>query len=84
MVAEAFPLPSAAVGEILTNERQAEAVSRAVESVSAALSALRSGFTPDAVLTEAEAAMAALGELTGQNIREEITNRIFSRFCVGK
>ena len=84
LVAEAFPLPNAAVGEILTNARQAEAVGRAVESVTAAIEALRSGITPDAVLTEAEAAMGALGELTGQNIREEITNRIFSRFCVGK
>ena len=40
--------------------------------------------TPDAVLTEAEEAMAAIGELTGVSIREDITNRIFARFCVGK
>ena len=41
-------------------------------------------MTPDAVLTMAEDAMQALGELTGVEIREDITNRIFSRFCVGK
>ena len=42
------------------------------------------GVTPDAVLTEAEQAMDALGELTGKHIREDVTNRIFARFCVGK
>ena len=42
------------------------------------------GVTPDAVLTEAEEAMSAIGELTGASILEDITNRIFARFCVGK
>ena len=41
-------------------------------------------MTPDIILTETDEAMAALGELTGTNIREDITNQIFSRFCVGK
>ena len=41
-------------------------------------------MTPDAVLLDAEAAMTALGELTGRVVREDITNRIFERFCVGK
>ena len=31
-----------------------------------------------------EEAMAALGEVTGRTVREDITNRIFERFCVGK
>lgn len=83
-VAALFPLPDAPAGEILTNARHADAVSRALESLRAALDAMQLGVTPDAVLTEAEEAMGALGELTGASIREDITNRIFSRFCVGK
>jgi len=71
-------------GSVLTNARQAEAVSRAARSISAALSSLRQGMTPDAVLVDVEGAMEALGEVTGQVMREEITNRIFERFCVGK
>ena len=31
-----------------------------------------------------EEAMAALGELTGRTVREDVTARIFERFCVGK
>ena len=84
-VAEIFPSDAEApAGEILTNARQAEAVRRALQSVTAARSAMDCGLTPDAVLTETEEAMAALGELTGKTVREDITNRIFERFCVGK
>lgn len=83
-VREAFPLPSVPAGEILTNARQFDAVSRALESMYAAQEAMSLGQTPDIVLTETEAALAALGELTGRTVREEVTNRIFERFCVGK
>ncbi len=79
-----FPLPQVSAGEILTNERQAEAVSRSLDSLRAAVAAMDSGITPDAVLTECEAAMDALGELTGRVIRQDVTDRIFERFCVGK
>ena len=71
-------------GSILTNPRQAEAVGRAAEAIDRALAAMEAGITPDAVLTELEAALEALGELTGRSVREDITQRIFERFCVGK
>ena len=83
-VRELFPEPSAPAGEILTNARQFDAVSRALESMKAAEDAMKNGCTPDIVLTETETAMAALGELTGRTVRKEVTNRIFERFCVGK
>jgi tRNA modification GTPase len=83
-ISKLFPMPGVPAGEILTNTRQEEAVSRALESLQAALEAMTEGVTPDAVLTEAEEAMAALGELTGKSVREDVTDRIFSRFCVGK
>ena len=79
-----FPLPAVPAGEILTNARQAEAVGRALEALEAARGAMREGQTPDIVLTEAEGAMAAIGELTGRSVREDVTDRIFRRFCVGK
>lgn len=83
-VAELFPAPAAPAGEILTNARQAEAVGRALAALDAARDALASGLTPDAVLTEAEDALSALSELTGRSVRDDVTDRIFSRFCVGK
>ena len=71
-------------GEILTNARQEEAASRAREAVRRAREALQAGMTPDALLTDVEEALSALGELTGQSVREDVTDRIFSKFCVGK
>ena len=83
-VAERFGAQDQADGSILTNARQAGAVERAAQAVDAAIAAMEAGMTPDAVLLDVEAAMEALGELTGRSIREDITNRIFERFCVGK
>lgn len=84
-VAALFPADAdVPCGEIITNARQADAVGRALASVSAALDAMKEGITPDAVLTTVEDAMAALGELTGKSVRSDVVNRIFERFCVGK
>ena len=71
-------------GSVLTNARQADAIRRAAEAMGRARDGLEDGFTPDAVLTDVEEAMEAMGELSGRTIREDITNRIFERFCVGK
>ena len=71
-------------GSVLTNARQFGAIKRAYDAILRAESALLRGITPDAVLTDAEDAMQALGEVTGRTVREDITNRIFERFCVGK
>ena len=84
-VAALFPRESGTpYGQMLTNQRQEEATGRARAAVHRAREALEAGVTPDALLTDVEEALAALGELTGQSVREDITDRIFSRFCVGK
>ena len=71
-------------GSILTNARQFDACRRAYEAMLQALQSLGLGLTPDAVLTDVEEAMEAMGEVTGATVREDITARIFERFCVGK
>ncbi len=71
-------------GSVLTNPRQFDAIRRAYEAMLAALQGLKLGLTPDAVLTDVETAMEAMGEVTGATVREDITARIFERFCVGK
>lgn len=80
MFAEALPCD----GSILTNARQFDACRRAYESMLESLKGLQLGQTPDAVLMDVEAAMEAMGEVTGATVREDITARIFERFCVGK
>ena len=79
-----YPAGEGRPGELLTNARQADAVSRALAAVRSARGALRTGMTPDVVLTDAETALEALGELNGKHIRDDLIQTIFSRFCVGK
>ena len=71
-------------GSILTNARQYDACRRAYEAMLRSLQGLKLNQTPDLVLTDVEAAMEAMGEVTGATVREDITARIFERFCVGK
>lgn len=84
VVEEMFAGSAPCDGSLLTNARQYDAIRRAYESMGQATKGLRAGLTPDAVLTDVEAAMEAMGEVTGATIREDITARIFERFCVGK
>lgn len=83
-VSELFSDDTAVDGEVITNARQYDAVSRACACITRALDAVDSGMTFDAILTDAEQAMYALGELSGKTVKEDILSNIFSRFCVGK
>ena len=71
-------------GSLLTDRRQEDAARRALAALRRGREALESGLTPDAVLTDVEEALDAIGELTGRAAKEEIVSAIFSRFCVGK
>ena len=84
VVDEMFEGEAPCDGSVLTNARQFDAIRRAYEAMLSALKGLKLGLTPDAVLTDVEEAMEAMGEVTGATIREDITARIFERFCVGK
>ena len=84
-VAALFPAePEGQAGAMLTNARQVEAANRARGAVERGAEALRSGLAPDAAVADVEEALSALGELTGRTVREDVTARIFERFCVGK
>ena len=83
-IKELYPLGTEDRGTLLTNPRQAEAVTRALHAIGRANTAYRAGFTPDAILTDTEDAISALGELSGKTLREDLVHAIFSRFCVGK
>ncbi len=84
VVDELFERNTPCDGSVLTNARQYNAIRRAYEAILSAIQGLKLGLTPDAVLLDVEAAMEAMGEVTGATVREDITARIFERFCVGK
>lgn len=69
---------------ILSNERQRLAVSNALSSVIEARTALETGLTYDAVTVSLEDAISNLLELTGESTSDEVIDRVFHNFCVGK
>ena len=72
-------------GEVLvTSPRQAALLRRALDSVNAALASAQAGMTADAFLLDVEQAIRFLGEVTGEDVSQDVVKDIFSRFCVGK
>ena len=80
-----FPLDAdEELGSVLTNARQFDAARRGGAFLAQAAESLRQGVPPDAVIADLELALEALGELNGTSLREDMTARIFEKFCVGK
>ena len=69
---------------VISGARQHAAVLRAAELLSSACEGLSMGLTVDICGSDIESAMAALGEIEGREVTEDIVSDIFSHFCVGK
>lgn len=69
---------------MLANERQRLSAQHALEALAEAADALETGMTMDAVTVAIETAISALLELSGGKVSEEVVDRVFSHFCVGK
>lgn len=69
---------------LVANERQHECVMRAIDGIKTSLDAVNLGLTLDAVSVGIEQAINSLCELTGERASEEIIDRVFSKFCIGK
>ncbi len=69
---------------ILSSARQYASAKAAEEHLRHACDALVCGFTQDVAGMDLELALARLREVDGRGVTEEITDRIFHRFCVGK
>lgn len=69
---------------VITNARQASALTIALEKVEEAKSRLNIGESPDIVCFSLEEALASLDEIDARGVSETVVNTIFSRFCVGK
>lgn len=68
----------------LSNTRQINLITRALESLNEAINAAQLGLEVDIVLIDYTNTFNLLGEVIGENTSEELINELFSRFCLGK
>ena len=69
---------------MLTTLRHFEAVSGAIASLAAARAAVHAKTPHEMLLLDLYSALRHLDSLTGATTAEDILNRIFSSFCIGK
>ncbi|MCI1999433.1 MAG: tRNA uridine-5-carboxymethylaminomethyl(34) synthesis GTPase MnmE [Clostridia bacterium] len=71
-------------GLIISNSRHKNALYEATQSLKRAINTIDSGMPEDFVSMDLSQAVENLGEITGESMQEDLLNRIFERFCVGK
>jgi len=69
---------------VITDARHAAALEQAMRSLERSASALDQGFSEELVLEDLRDAVRALGAITGEFTTEDLYDRIFSTFCIGK
>ena len=71
-------------GAVSVNQRQMQALTRAQECLAQYRLGVADGMPCDCLLSDLHRALAFLGEVTGENVSEDILDQIFSQFCLGK
>ncbi|HHY68392.1 MAG TPA: tRNA uridine-5-carboxymethylaminomethyl(34) synthesis GTPase MnmE [Alicyclobacillus sp.] len=69
---------------MVTNMRHMALLKEAREDLDAAERAVSEGWTVDVAAVDLRAAWEHLGDILGERAGEELLNRIFSQFCLGK
>ena len=71
-------------GDLVTNSRHIALIESARGHLNNAMEAIAAGMHVDFIAIDIQAAYAALGEITGVAVGEELIEKIFSEFCLGK
>jgi tRNA modification GTPase len=69
---------------IVVNIRHKTALAKTKDNLSNALKGLEEGTSLEFIAFEIRSALEALGEMVGETTNEEVLNRIFEQFCIGK
>jgi tRNA modification GTPase len=72
------------LAQALGNRRHVEALERARAALARAAAAAENGLPGELVALELREGLGAIGEVTGREAGEDLLERIFSRFCIGK
>jgi tRNA modification GTPase len=75
---------STSVGPPILNVRQREALQRSLQSVQQTMESARNNESYEFVALDLRTAIDTLGEIMGKVTTEDILDKIFSEFCIGK
>ncbi|NMB00883.1 MAG: tRNA uridine-5-carboxymethylaminomethyl(34) synthesis GTPase MnmE [Firmicutes bacterium] len=75
---------SAGSRALLTRTRHKQALTDARRSLEEALKTLQAGLPLDLMAVDLYNGLEHLGEITGETVRENVLDRIFAQFCIGK
>ena len=70
--------------DVVTNIRHVHALEKTLASINSFLQASAKGISPEFLSVELRDALDSIGEITGITTPDDILNRIFSSFCIGK
>lgn len=71
-------------GQVVTRERHVALLRSMEKSVARSLEALHSGMSDEFIAADLSDAKESLGQLTGKSVTEEVIDKIFNEFCIGK
>ena len=69
---------------LITNLRQKHAAARALAAVEGSLAALRQGLGEELLAVDLARVLDALGDIVGETTADDLLDRIFAEFCIGK
>ena len=68
----------------LTSERQKTALSNALEATEQVIESIEAGMSEDFFTIDLMRAYEELGYIIGEEVKEDLADEIFSKFCMGK
>ena len=69
---------------IITNIRHKDLISKTIKGLNSAIEAIETGIPIDMISININDALKSLGEMLGESVSEDVLNKIFEKFCVGK
>jgi tRNA modification GTPase len=69
---------------VITRERHRDHLQQAVQALQKAIESLTDGFSEELIAVDVTLAMEHLGAVLGKTFEEDLLDKIFGQFCIGK
>ena len=70
--------------KVIVNKRHRMLLENSLEDIENAIGTIKMKYSEEFIITDLKSANRKIAEITGENTEEEILNKIFSKFCIGK